>query len=380
MYDDQFADDLSDSLEDSSSVATLEEQQQIGCKPEWTGPRCEKCNEPIKSDVVTICRRCGWYVSLGTFVEVDPNWETENDGVEAAAQPEAKSHLRVWFDLVPRWSWVIIVSVLAVVVESIIVRFATPTDGWLRTAWSLGQLTTGVMLVAGCHVFNFLVLAADDAEFGVLDMLLRPLKLWLRAVQLMPERRWVANLAACGLTAVVMSVVVIGGIPYERLWDWGFQEPVKQELMGAVMDRAKELESRNADLEEAVGDFAGKADVEPDESKAEPEKPRDKADCVILGYDVDREGRLDTLLLGTSHRGELIYAGRVKPEMSDEELATLLKLLVATKTRRSFIPIEAEGTWVEPKFTCRITYGEKQKGGRLRDLRWDRLLGGMNMP
>ena len=43
-----------------------------------------------------------------------------------------------------------------------------------------------------------------------------------------------------------MSLVVIGGIPYERLWDWGFKEPPKQNLMGAVMDRAKQLDSREA--------------------------------------------------------------------------------------------------------------------------------------
>jgi hypothetical protein len=250
----------------------------------------------------------------------------------------------------------------------------------MRTAWSLSQLAVGVIAAMICHVFNFLVLAADDADFGVLDLLLKPLKLWVRAVHNLPTRLWVANTAACGLAAAVLSLVVIGGIPYERLWDWGIEAPPKQELMGAVMDRVKELDSRNGadNLEDAIGDFAGEnGDLGDDLPKPQPEKPREKADCVILGYLVDREGRLDSVLLGTAHRGHLIYTGRVKPELSDEDLAALMQLLKASRRRDPFIPIEAEGMWVEPKVTCRVSFGERQRDGRLRDIKWHSLLRGM---
>ena len=307
------------------------------------------------------------------------NWDIYTDQAQqpASAEPQ-KSHLRVWLDLVPRWGWVILASVLVIVVESVVVRLVTPDDGGLRTTWSLTQLSLGVLAVAFCHVFNFVVLAAEDADFGVLDLFLKPLKLWLRAVHRLPTRLWVATAAACGLAAVLMSMLVIGGLPYERLWDWGFEEPVKQDLMGAVMDRAKELDSRDQDLEEAIGDFAGKGGVEGGEVVPKtPAKPRDKADCVILGYDTDREGQLNSLVLGAVNRGKLIYAGRVTPEMSDEESSSLLTELTASKTLQPFIAIEAEATWVKPKFTCRVTYGERLKGGQLRDIQWERLMGSM---
>ena len=98
---------------------------------------------------------------------------------------------------------------------------------------------------------------------------------------------------------------------------------------------------------------------------------------MILGYDTDREGRLNSLVLGAAHRGELIYAGRVTPEMSDEESSSLLTELTASKTLQPFISIEAEATWVKPKFTCRVTYGERLKSGQLRDVQWERLMGSM---
>jgi hypothetical protein len=385
MHDELNAMDESIELEETTStVAVMEPECEVTeCEPAYTGPCCEKCNTPVKSDVVAICRRCGWYASLGTFVELDQNWEKYSDEasepVEAAPQ---KSHLRVWLDLVPRWGWIILASVMVVVVESVVARFVTPAGSSLRTAWSLTQLLLGVIAVIGCHIFNFVVLAADDADFGVADMFVKPLKLWIRAVHRLPTRLWVANTAACGLVAALMSLIVIGGIPYERLWDWGFEEPVKQDLMGAVMDRAKELDSRNdGELDEAIGDFAGSQNTDGagDLPKATPPKPRDKTDCVILGYEVDREGRLSSLVLGAVHKSELIYAGRVTPELSAEENAELLGALAAAKTLQPFITMETDATFVKPQFTCRVTYGERLKSGQLREVKWERLIGTVKM-
>jgi hypothetical protein len=375
------ADELSSELENAeSSVATLEPAVDAETSaPEWKGPRCEKCSSPIKSDIVTICRRCGWYASLGMFVEIDSKWETEGDDALPKASAPQKSHIQVWIELIPRWGWVIIASALVIVVESIVARVATPDGSALRTTWSLSQLAIGVIAAVVCHVFNFVVLAAEDADFGVMDVLLKPVKLWLRAFNRMPTRLWVANAAVCGTVAAAMSLLVIGGIPYERLWDWGIDAPVKQDLMGAVMDRAKKLDSRDQSLEEAIGDFAGKAGVEEggEAFNITPEAPREKTDCVILGYQLDREGRLDTLVLGTAHGGKLVHAGRVKPEMSEEARSSLLTELMAIKTLQPFITVEANATWVKPKIACRVSYAEKIKSGQLRDIKWDSLLGSM---
>jgi hypothetical protein len=47
---------------------------------------------------------------------------------------------------------------------------------------------------------------------------------------------------------------------------------------------------------------------------------------------------------------------------------------------KAFIPIEGNATWVEPKYACRVTFTERLKGGRLRDIQWDTLLGDIAMP
>lgn len=368
-------------LDGVSDVAVLElPEQATEAARIAAAPRCEKCAAPLKAEVVTICRNCGWYASLGTFVEIDHSWETYAG--ESAATPQhtaQKSHLRVWMELIPKWGWIMIVSVLAVILESIAARLVTSNGSATRTLWSITQLAVGLVTAAICHVFNFVVLAAEDADFGVIDIVLRPVKLWIRAFQRMPSRLWVANAALCGLVASLMSIVVIGGLPYDRFWDWGFEEPVKQDLLGAVVDRAKEIDSRNASLEEAIGDFAGTQHLDEDGNLlTNADKARKKADCVILGYQVDREGRLSSLVLGTAYRGELVPAGRVVPELPEDERAQLLARLVANKTLQSFIRVEADATWVRPTIACRVNYVEQLKDGQLRDVEWVKLLGTVN--
>jgi hypothetical protein len=340
---------------------------------EWTGPRCEKCAAPIKSDVVTVCRCCGWYASLGIFVEIDPNWEQTDSSPQTSAPQAQPSHLQVWIKLIPRWGWVIIASVLAVIVESVIVRLATPVGSPLRTTWSLAQLFLGGLTIFCCHVFNFLVLAAEDTDVGLIDIVVKPVKLWVRTCRGLPARLRVVNLAACGLTAVLMSIVVIGAIPYERLWDWGITPPAEQNLMGAVMDRVNELEDDgDKDLEEAIGDFAGKAGIE----EPPPPKPRRKADCVIIGYKLDKEGRLSTLVLGTAHLGQLVYAGGVAPPARDEaQSAELLAKLVAIRTQQRVLPVEIDAVWVKPQYACRVSYTERRRSGFLEVIEWDAFLG-----
>jgi len=345
---------------------------------EWTGPRCEKCNAPIKSDVVAVCRSCGWYASLGTYVEVCAQWEEEEDEDGQPVAPPQPSHLQVWLDLLPRWAWILTASVAVVIAESVVARLVTPAGSYARTVWSLVQLTTGALVFVGIHIFNFMTVAAVDADMGVMDLVLKPIKTWLRTFRGLPARLWIVDSAACGLTAAVMSIVVIGGIPYYVLWDWGFKQPPKQNLMGAVMSQMQKVEDKGGadNLEDAVKDFASSQDAQAQQPKPKPAPPpREQADCVILGYRIDGDKRITMLILATARHGRLVYAGHVVPELTDDEMADLAGKLESVKTTQPFVPIHTTATWVDPKFTCRVTFKKRSKRGSLTDMRWDCLLG-----
>jgi hypothetical protein len=184
-----------------------------------------------------------------------------------------------------------------------------------------------------------------------------------------------------GLAAALMSLTVIGGIPYERFWDWGFKEPPKQNLMGAIMAQAAKADGGGAkDLEGAIGDFAGQAGVDANAKKTggEPkpaEKQRQKTDCVILGYHADKSGNVQSVVLGTALEGRLVYAGSVTPKLEGKDLADFTKALAAARTDRPFLNMESDATWVRPKFSCRISYVQQDEAGRLSDAEWVALLG-----
>jgi hypothetical protein len=234
----------------------------------------------------------------------------------------------------------------------------------------------GAIVFACCHVFNFLFAIADDADTGALDIILRPLKLWLKAIANMPQRLWVTALAAASLTALAMSLLVIGGLPYERLWDWGFKKPANKSLIGAVMSQVDKVEGKGADnLEDAVKDFADSQNLEPTEDKPLPPKPRLHSDCVIVGYRLDAQGKLQLLVLGTAHRNKLVYACSISPQLSNEESAGLLQMLSDTRSHQSYLPVKMSATWVVPKYSCRVSYEKQEPTGRLSNPRWEEFLG-----
>src|SRR3990172_7207772 len=51
--------------------------------PQSTGfgvtPQCEKCGAPLSVKDTLACRRCGWYASIGAFIEIDKCWEASAD-------------------------------------------------------------------------------------------------------------------------------------------------------------------------------------------------------------------------------------------------------------------------------------------------------------
>jgi hypothetical protein len=239
----------------------------------------------------------------------------------------------------------------------------------------------GFLAFAGCHIFNFITAAAEDSDFGVMDILLKPIKLWMWAFHNLPERQWVTDGAAAGLVAVVMSIVVIGGIPYDRLWDWGIEKPSDPNLMGAVMSRMQQVKGdRGADnLEDAVGDLAGKANLEEQDVPEPPPKPRKKIDCVIIGYRLDTEDRLQSLILATALRDKLVYACSIMPDLSPSEIADLMARLEAIPSHQPYLIVQVNAHWVEPRYTCRVTFEEQDKTGRLIQPQWDEMLGKLGL-
>ena len=185
-----------------------------------TKPSCEKCGTPLSAQESLVCQHCGWYASIGSFVEIDQQWEA--DGTDQQLESSAET-----VDI-PDWVWLMLGCVVVVVAESIAVRLLTSADSPLRARWSILQLLIGGLTLAVCHLTAFILLMRDDSEAGLLEVVLKPIRPWMARFRELPLKQWLCHAAASSLTAVLMSVLVIGAIPYERLLDWGFAKPVQR--------------------------------------------------------------------------------------------------------------------------------------------------------
>ncbi len=222
----------------------------------------------------------------------------------------------------------------------------------------------------------------NEADVKMLDYILRPIKSWSIIFRGMPDRGWVCYVGLSGLTAVAMSVLLIGGIPYERLLDWDVKEKAKLNLMGAILDQAgKNGAEDDNTLEEAIGDFAGRAELEEDKKKKAVKNARKNEDCIILGYMTNHAGNIQTLFLAAEHFSKLRYAGSVRVTgLPEEDLLELTTKLSSSQSRKPFVRISIDGaTWVKPKHLCRVSYKRRSKQGGLYGAKLEDLLGEVDL-
>jgi hypothetical protein len=355
------------------------------------GPVCEKCGAEIQSRDSLICQRCGWYASIHSYIEIDHAWE----GIEYADSTEKgkeASHERF---ALPAWAWVLVACVLGVVAESFVARLVTPAESTMRTVWSVSQLIVGAIVFAVGHFIAHILLSRDDSEVGLVDLLLKPFRPWIALYSRLPDHLLVCHFGAVGLAAILGATLVIGGIPYERLLDWGFKKPVKESLIGAIAAQAREQEGGSDTLEESVQDFAGQQDLTEggagSEKKEKTESPaaqpltpleRRQEDCLIVGYRANAEGLAYLVYLAGESGGQLHYVGQTTPRLPLDELRQFSRQLADIQTVSPFVTIatDEKAVWVEPKLTCRVSYSKRGKKGGLHDIHMESLLGAVSLP
>ncbi|MEM6798970.1 MAG: hypothetical protein AAF589_05600, partial [Planctomycetota bacterium] len=293
----------------------------------FDGPACSNCELPLASAQTTACPHCGWYASAGVFVEIEAAWEAAVAG-ETTEQPE--SALAAAARSIPKWAIIVFACAASALAGSIAVRFGI-SDEVFRSTWSVTQLFVGLGLALACHITVFVVMAMDDPDMGLGDIVVNPFSGWRKLVGQMPRRVYLLGAVGFALAAVLGSVAIIGGIPYDRLWDWGVKPPPKKDLLSAIADAAPG--GGEMSMEEAMDSFAADAAVNgaggpkglPKNNTGPVNLKRKKIDALILGYQVDRNNAISTLFLATEVNGRLMYAGRVTPSLTPDESLELVE-------------------------------------------------------
>jgi hypothetical protein len=338
---------------------------------------CPHCGAPRPDSHQLICKRCGFYEKLGICVDLDPA-EREDAALQLKPEP---TH---WWQLVPFWAWIVGAGALAIVGESVAARFLTEPGSTARTVWSLTQLFVGFGVFVTVHLVTYLYAIMEDDRLQMLDVILKPLAVWERTINSLPGTWKRVAAGVWGWLAATLAVSLIGGIPYERLFDWGIKERPKKNLVQAIAQNAQQTEGGADNLEDAVKDFTGEAGVE-DEQKALKMLP--PLDCVVLGYVPDIDNRtgevvdIQSFALAAEVKGKLRYVGMVSVlSLPIEERRLLLGQMERARRDRPLVRCDQAARWLEPRFSCRVRYKNWTSTDKLNDPRFEMMLADLNVP
>lgn len=254
-----------------------------------------------------------------------------------------RSPRQVW-EQTPVWAKVLCAGILAIVVESILIRVATTDGSLVRSIWGVLQLVAGFGVFSMFHLIAALKASMSNKGISLLDALIHPGEAWRPTIDELPKSARRIWLAAWGLTAAVCAMGIVGGIRYSALLDdWGFRKRVNASLTHRVRNSSDEkaeggtLIAENAKRENGIDVLA--------------------LDCVIIGYNVNPgDGRISNLLLASLIEGELHYVGTVSKGIPEDVGKELAQRLAALNRKIPAVKCRAAGTWVKPVVACKANF------------------------
>lgn len=341
----------------------MEPDQSIKLTPLPTDktPRCEKCNARLDGKQGW-CGRCGWYPTLEIFLELAP-WDREPAPSEKAEKKINK--FEIWRKLVPLWGWKLVGGVVAILALSILARFLLPAHGSYRFIWTIAQMAIGAVVLAAAHLGCYLFAAMENERLSPLDIIARPITIWLTVGAALPTTFWRLALAAWGLAALSFSPLV-GGLANRDLMDWGGR-PARISLVKAIDAQADKQSGDINSLQDAIEAAAKQADsLSPsDNAASSTAQPLLLVDCLILGYEPAGEDDFQSLLLAADVNGKLRFVGTVSQGIPPEVRTELIQRLRKIVQPNPFIPCRLPATWIKPALTCRVAAKEMSDSHKL---------------
>ncbi len=348
------------------------------------GITCEHCGEVRRDTSTPWCGHCGFHPSMGCCVELcDTDREkSEEEKEKTAEQPSAAAGLACMFRAIPSWVWKIGVGLAIVAVISLAPRYFTSPGTSARTTWALSQLVITISMVGAAHVMSFLHALPEGEKLGIMDLLLSPMSVWgstIRDMRATGAGWYRAGLLSWGTLGKIITLTVVGGIPYDMMWDWGIEEPPKNNLIGAVADAARAGSPDTDGLADAVDNVDESAESLKETPKPveKKQKRRETVDCLVIGYtyrSIDGKA-INALLLATEIKGKLRYVGKVEQGFTVDELDDIHTRLKQIPRPRPLVACGVAAKWVQPVVTCRVSCTDFRKSKRLSDTKFEKLLG-----
>ena len=294
--------------------------------------------------------------------------------VETGPNPNEPEELD-FLKLVPPWAWILGAGVAGIVALSFLASMVIENRAGLRLLCALAQFSLGAIAASIAHFSAYLTAAVNSDRITPFDFIMKPVDIWKPAAKTLPKVAWRFWALGWGVTASVCALLVIGGVRYSAIFDWGFEKSAESNLVHAIVDEARRERDGGAEsLEDAMNDFVG----EEEEQVVEQILPT--IDCLIFAYTNTAEGKLNTILLATLVDRKLKDVATVYAvDISLEDRENLASRLHKLERGRSFVKTKRKAIWLKPVLMCRVAYKEWTRAKKLREPHFRAILADVEM-
>ena len=180
---------------------------------------------------------------------------------------------------------------------------------------------------------------------------------------------------------------MVGGLGY---W-WDLYKPkklAKSELLSAVNALADGNPNERS-LTESVEDFAKKQDLKAkllEQKKKAIAAPRQTTQCVVIGYTLNDENQIESVVVAALLNDRIRYAGQIRKGFGPKEGAELLAALKPLVQPKSYITgLAVNAIWVKPSVMCEVSHEDFDENQHFiaplfKGAAFGRSLTGMNAP
>ena len=383
------------------------------------GETCVRCHTTQDWGTSSWCPNCGFYPTIDADGVKDDSWKAAMP-VEEEEVPEGNL-----FAQLPAWFWILMGGIVAIVMTGFYVRIqadeAESTRGMIALA--ILPLALGTMAVA--HIIASRHAMRHDPRIRFADAIISWFTVWQPSITQLPDSRKRIWSMTWGMTAVVTSLLVIGGIDYNA--PFRTKEKVKPKAFGnkviqAVTATAKAAGQGGsaATMEDALGQLSdpsmvgqaaagGPQDMEgalkqltnssmagiggsmddamsqlsdlPGQLEDMARNAQDDMEanevilCVAYGVVTNDEQLPASFLFAGKPGNDYQHIAEIKAEDLDKNEYRRLAIKLSTKVQSlPAVPSEYDAIWVDPVIVCKLRYVEMNEDGTVRGAEFDSIV------
>lgn len=238
-------------LSSNSAVLEFDSTSELNSNtPAYNGPVCSQCSAPDEG--YAICRVCGYYPKLGSYVEVD----YEMEGLVSSVEEEKPAGFQM-----PIWANTAIAINLVIIAECILVAVLLP-DSSQRMVWSLLHFIGGGMILLSFQFRGTVWAMMDDTSVTFVDCLVWPPRAWEAVAARLPKSSRHFTGATVGAVAMLMSLLVLRGLPElaPAAVEDDSPKPKPKSIVAQVLRMARPKAGKPGEsMEEALSSFVEEA-------------------------------------------------------------------------------------------------------------------------